>query len=50
MAQVCDKPLEVNPFLTSRDPETGKWQVIQKGRAMATKECSGASDDDNQNG
>lgn len=50
MAQVCDKPLEVNPFLTSRDPETGKWQVIRKGSAMSTKDNSGASDGDRRNG
>lgn len=25
----CDKPLKDNPFLTYRDPLTGKWVVVK---------------------
>ena len=45
MAQVCDKPLKVNPFLTRRDPETGEWRVVQMNSIMSNgKDCSTAQD------
>lgn len=28
MQKQCDKPLKPNPFITYRDPATGKWVVI----------------------
>ena len=42
MAQVCDKPLKINPFLTRRDPETGEWRVVQMNQVAPTKSCSTA--------
>ncbi|NET53510.1 MAG: hypothetical protein F6K09_34115 [Merismopedia sp. SIO2A8] len=28
MAQPSNKPLQQNPFITMRDPETGRWLVL----------------------
>lgn len=28
MAQMSNKPLKQNPFITMRDPETGRWLVL----------------------
>ncbi|HLO48413.1 MAG TPA: hypothetical protein VK211_08340 [Kamptonema sp.] len=30
MMKACDKPLKSNPFTTYRDPQTGKWIVVQQ--------------------
>ena len=27
-AKPCSKPLKSNPFITYRDPITGKWMVV----------------------
>ncbi|MGE5655595.1 MAG: hypothetical protein ACM37W_03195 [Actinomycetota bacterium] len=29
MLKPCKQPLKQNPFLTERDPVTGKWIVIE---------------------
>ncbi len=29
-AKPCNKPLKSNPFITYRDPITGKWIVINQ--------------------
>ncbi|WP_255512277.1 MULTISPECIES: hypothetical protein [Oscillatoriales] len=36
MTKPCDKPLKQNPFLTYRDPETGKWIVTKSAPVQAT--------------
>lgn len=28
--KACDKPLKSNPFTTYRDPQTGKWIVVNQ--------------------
>ncbi|NEQ32020.1 MAG: hypothetical protein F6K04_13620 [Leptolyngbya sp. SIO4C5] len=28
MAKPCCAPLKTNPFISQRDPKTGRWQVI----------------------
>ena len=30
MTKVSKKPLRPNPFMTYRDPKTGKWYVVVK--------------------
>ncbi|WP_287280220.1 hypothetical protein [Okeania sp. SIO2G5] len=35
MAQVCDKPLKDNPFVTLRDPQTGEWRVVRTDGIMS---------------
>jgi hypothetical protein len=30
MARPCNKPLKVNPFISRRDPKTGRWQIIKQ--------------------
>ena len=44
MAQVCDKPLKVNPFVTLRDPETGEWRVVRTDHIMS-KDCSNSQNE-----
>jgi hypothetical protein len=29
MAKLSSQPLKPNPFITRRDPQTGKWLVIE---------------------
>ncbi len=29
MSTPCRKPLKLNPFITYRDPSTGKWIVVK---------------------
>lgn len=28
MPRSCQKPLKLNPFITSRNPVTGRWEVV----------------------
>ena len=42
-AKPCSKPLKSNPFITYRDPITGKWMVLdllQKKYVLSLKVCS----------
>ena len=35
MPKISTKPLKQNPFLTYRDPVTGRWVVVQNAEAEA---------------
>lgn len=30
MASPCNKPLKTNPFISRRDPKTGRWHIIKQ--------------------
>ena len=34
----CDRPLKSNPFITYRDPITGKWMVVNQ--ILPPTECA----------
>lgn len=34
MAKVSNEPLQPNPFLTYRDPQTGLWIIVQDNPSL----------------
>lgn len=36
MPHPCDKPLKQNPYISYRDPETGKWVVVKSSQLQST--------------
>ncbi len=37
-AKPCSKPLKANPFITYRDPITGKWMVVNPSLPKAAEQ------------
>ena len=37
-AKPCSKPLKANPFITYRDPITGKWMVVSPNLPKAVEQ------------
>lgn len=44
MARPSNSPLQPNPFLTYRDPDTGAWVVIDNGAVPQTSLGSSSTD------
>lgn len=38
-AKPCSQPLKSNPFITYRDPITGKWIVVSQNLAQAAEQA-----------
>ena len=36
--KTSEKPLKPNPFLTYRDPETGRWIVVKEQETLSSSE------------
>ncbi|MDY6802696.1 MAG: hypothetical protein SXA11_02670 [Cyanobacteriota bacterium] len=38
--KICEKPVQTNPFLSYRDPKTGRWVTVKQSSQPKNKKLA----------